>query len=617
MRARIRTQAFLVGVVPLAFLIVLLVLGLTMHGYTQAGAALEQRTQLALTHVDRIAKTLRDANTAATTGPTQTSASRLAEARASIDADSRAVLPLLPRDQALAALLMRLDGDVHAGLDLLDRYAALVRENQMAAARALGEAPSTRGLGTRLNKEFDDFVSRERSDELASLNAMRENVRRVEIGLLTASVVGIVLTLLLSGRFGLAIAERLGQLAENARRLARGEAVTPLLGNDEFTDLDLVYQAMMRQIRHEQQVNSRLQRMLLPQQLPAFDGIRIDTSYVPAAQESEVGGDWYDAFAIGEHTVCISMGDVAGHGLHAAAVMASARLTVRAAARMHDDPGEIVAHLNRVICADEPDTLVTAVVALLDIHDGTLRYAVAGHPEPMMIGADGETEMLSGRGLVLGAEPNASYETYEARMYEGWALLLYTDGLIEVTRDYFAGVEELCRAARENFASSAHNIAETIQQHVFRGRGADDDAALLFVGVTRLGATIADPRRHEWTLDASDAESAHRAKRAILWYLGKSIRDEAQLASVELVLGELIGNVARHSPGAADVTVERLDGRMLLRVTDRGKPFFYNANGGVDLLAESGRGLFLVSSMAQTLRVQHNGNGNIVTAILR
>jgi anti-sigma regulatory factor (Ser/Thr protein kinase) len=82
------------------------------------------------------------------------------------------------------------------------------------------------------------------------------------------------------------------------------------------------------------------------------------------------------------------------------------------------------------------------------------------------------------------------------------------------------------------------------------------------------------------------------------------------------VLGELIGNVARHSPGIADVIVERIAGRTVLRVCDRGKAFTYSANGTADPLAESGRGLFLVRAIAQDVNVEHDGRGNVVTAVL-
>ena len=616
MRPRIRTQAYLVGALPLAFLIVLLALGLMVQSRIQAGASLSQHTQLVLGHVDRIRVLVEEGSRAAIGPQLASSAARLADVRRKVNNELASLAGMVKNDPGLPRAVNALTIDLRAGLDVLDRYSGFLRDNRTAQARALAAAPSTHALSVRLDAAYNTIVNRARRDELDRIAGLRAQTMHLEIALIVAAIAGIVLTLFVAGRFGWAIAARLGHLAENARRLARGEDATPLLGNDEFADLDVVYQAMMRQIAREQQINSTLQRMLLPQELPSFDGIRIDTAYVPAAQQAEVGGDWYDAFALNDRCVCISIGDVAGHGLRAAAVMGAARIAVRTAARMHDDPGKIVEHLNRVICADEPDTMVTALVAMLDIDDGTLRYAVAGHPEAMVIQPDGETDLLPGRGIILGADSNTRYETFNAVMQEGWALLLYTDGLVEIARDYLRGVDELREAAGNEFASSAQNIAEAIQNRVLHGRAPEDDAALLFVGVTRLGIAAADRTRSSWTLDARDAESAHRAKRAILWHLGDAIRDPAQLATIELVLGELIGNVARHSPGLAEVTLARENAHTLIRVTDRGKPFAYRPNGAhADLLAESGRGLFLVRAMSNDLRVEHTEQGNVVTAV--
>jgi len=616
MRPRIRTQAYLVGALPLGFLIALLVLGLIVQSRIQAGAELSSHTQVVLAHVDRIRALVVEGSRAAT-GRHADADQKVAKARAAANAQLAQLHSLVRNDPHVPQALTALSGVTGDAFDLLQRYMLLMRTHRTAQARALGSAPSTRALSTRFESAINVFTDRVRGAELAHLAELRGQTKNVEIAIVAASIAGIILTLLVAGRFGLALARRLGHLAENARRLARGEAATPLMGDDEFSDLDLVYQAMMRQIARQQQVNETLQRMLLPQELPSFEGIRLDTAYVPASRETEVGGDWYDAFPISDRCVCISIGDVAGHGMRAAAIMGAARIAVRTAARMHDDPAAVMEHLNRVISADEPGTMVTAVVAMLDIDDGTLRYAVAGHPEPMIIRADGETELLTGRGIMLGADDHTEYQTFRAAMHEGWALLLYTDGLLEITRDYFEGVRELRAAAREEYASPAQNIAEAIQRRTFRGRPCQDDAALLFVGVTRLGLPAADRTWRSWTLDARDAEAAHCAKRAILWHLGDTIRDPDRIASIELVLGELIGNVARHSPGLAEVTLAQEDSRMLIRVGDRGKPFTYHRNGvQADPLAESGRGLFLVGVVSSDVRIEHTGTGNVITAVL-
>lgn len=617
-RPRIRTQAYLVGAVPLAFLLVLLALALLIQANSRAAAVSEQRTEVVLAHADDIRIAIDSASRAASSPKIATSKERLARARVQIAAHLRSLDSLVADDPGMPTRLAALRNALDAGLKLLDAYAALLRAHDTAGARRLADAPSTRALSLRLTTASDNFVSHERRNELTRLAQMRAASDRYGLALIAACVLGILVTLLVSGRFGLEIAMRLGLLAENARRLVRGEVTAPLRGNDEFTDLDVVYQAMMRRIQREHKIAATLQRTLLPQVLPAFDGIRIDTAYVPAARETEIGGDWYDAFTVSDHCVCISIGDVAGHGLRAATIMAGARLSVRTAARMQPDPALIMAHLNRVLCADEPGTLVTALIAMFDIEDGSLRYAVAGHPEPLVIRPDGEYEFLGGRGLLLGVDENVTYETFSTRLREGWALLLYTDGLVEVAHDYFTGLDDLCAAASEEFTSASENIAEAIQERVMAGRSGDDDAAALFIGVTRLGAQAPHPQLRKWTLDARDAQSAHRAKRAILWHLGDQIRDKDELSTVELILGELIGNVARHSPGVADVTVELQRAMIVLQVSDRGRPFPFDRENGeaADLLAENGRGLFLVRAMSRDLRVEHTGTGNVVTAVL-
>lgn len=614
---KIRAQAILVAAVPLAFLLVLLALSLLVQERSQAAAALEQRTQLTLAHVDAVRQLIIDASRIATAPNAAGSAAQLAAVRSQIAAHLRMLDADVAGERGMLERVSAMRAAANGGMDLLDRYAAQIRMGNLAAARAMAAAPATRSLSLRLDASYVRFVNAERRNELASLTQLRSKEARYQIALIAACLAGILVTLLVSGRFGLRIAERLEQLGENARRLARGETAAPLEGNDEFSHLDTVYRAMMQRIKRERRIASRLQRTLLPQELPSFEGIRVDTAYVPAAHETEVGGDWYDVFSVSERCICISIGDVAGHGLRAATIMASARLAVRTAARIESEPAQIMTHLNRVMCADEPGTLITALIVMLNIEDGSLRYAVAGHPEPLVIRSDGELQFLGGRGLLIGAQENVAYENFDTQLHEGWALLLYTDGLVEVEHDYFAGIDELCAAASEEFASASENIAEAIQQRVLRGRRSDDDAAVLFVGVTRLGVRRAEPGQLKWVLDARDAHSAHRAKRAILWHLGNEIRNKEQLCAVELILGELIGNVARHSPGYAEVAIEEHDSITLLRVADRGRPFRYGGNGeSADLFAESGRGLFLVSAMSQDLRIEHTESGNVVTAVL-
>lgn len=618
MRARIRTQAYLVSALPLAFLVVLLAIALQIQQESVRAGALEQHTQRALGRMDSIRTSLAALSRAASsyeTNPGKSADKPIRAAETALRAEMSGLAARTVGDRGVPARVARLNAVLDRGIALIEHYAALLQAHHRAAARALAAAPSTRALSATLQASYDGVTSAERGLELDELAQARVRTFRYEVALIVVCLLAIALTLFVSGRFGLRIAKRLEHLAQNARRLARGEPAAELRGDDEFAALDRVYQTMMLRIAREHRISSTLQKMLLPQRLPQIEGVRIDSVYVPAAEDAEVGGDWYDVFAISPDRICISIGDVAGHGLRAATVMAGARLAMRTAARIDARPASIMAHVNRIVCEDEPEVIVSAVVAILDLRDGSLRYSVAGHPEPIVIRGDGEIEFLPGKGLVLGADSRAVYDTFETIVDEGFAILLYTDGVVEIEHDYFKGIEELAAAARSAYSNASTNIAEEIQRAVAAGRHPQDDAALLFIAITSLSARAARTQRRNWSFDARDAASARRTKRAALWYLGETIRDQDELAAAELILGELLGNVARHSPGPAEVSVDLAGDAAILRVRDRGEAFHPNSHAA-DPLAESGRGLFLVRAMAREVNIENDGRGNSVTATL-
>ncbi len=136
----------------------------------------------------------------------------------------------------------------------------------------------------------------------------------------------------------------------------------------------------------------------------------------------------------------------------------------------------------------------------------------------------------------------------------------------------------------------------------------------------RLGAgqavRPAPARCHTWQLDAKNGNAAHRVKRALLWHLGEIASPTSDFAAVEAIIGELVSNVARHTPGPAEVTIECDDRAARLVVCDRGKPFHSTGEHVPDVLSETGRGLFLIRSLAQHVRVEHTGHGNRISVLL-
>ena len=514
--------------------------------------------------------------------------------------------------------------------------AALVRrlrdivEARDARARAkLLASPQTTAQILAWRNTKTAFDQTERNLALDRYSIARQRVAPYREGTIACAAIGVVVTLLFSVLFGLRIARRLRRLEDNAVRLAAGEPAAAIDGNDEIASLDAVYRHLTTRLRQsvqekedaldayerEHRVASTLQRALLPQALPQFPGLKIDSAYVSAGEAGVIGGDWYDVFALSETLVGISAGDVAGHGLRAATRMNAVRQSIRTAARASDDPGVVLRHVNRVLCADESDAFVTAFYATFDLAAGTMQYAIAGHPRPLVIRPDGSAELLEGDGIVLGIDPHVGFATQTVRIPADTAVVVYTDGLIEHRRSPIAGMRELIDAARSEFLNPSRNPAEGVQHRVLDGAAPNDDSAVLFIRSMARAAQDGGDRK-EWSFDARDEAAATRVKRALLWELVGFGRSGWDLGTIEIIYGELSSNVARHTPGPATVVLERRECDLVLHVHDRGAPFTPNTEQPLDLFAESGRGMFLVRALASDFSVDRIDGGNRVTVVL-
>ncbi|NEK87651.1 SpoIIE family protein phosphatase [Blastococcus saxobsidens] len=189
-----------------------------------------------------------------------------------------------------------------------------------------------------------------------------------------------------------------------------------------------------------------LQRTLLLEQLPKVPGVALAARYLPS-EEDVVGGDWYDIVPLPGGRVSIVLGDVAGHGLAAAAITAQLRHALRAHLLRAPGPAAALDGLNEVIGALLPGELATAIVAELDPATGDVVVANAGHP-PVLIGtAAGAAYLHEGRGPALGLLDVADYAETRVHLGDDDRLLLFSDGLVERSADGLAaGLEDL-RAA--------------------------------------------------------------------------------------------------------------------------------------------------------------------------
>ena len=156
----------------------------------------------------------------------------------------------------------------------------------------------------------------------------------------------------------------------------------------------------------EHTVSQTLQASLLPRALPAVPGLDLAGRLESGAKGVEVGGDFYDAFAIGDGAWGIAIGDVCGKGVDAAALTALARHTVRAAAHAHESPAAVLDALNRAVLDESrPGQFLTAVFARLTPRpDGGFRLTLAcgGHPPPVVVDAAGAPRELECSGHAAG-----------------------------------------------------------------------------------------------------------------------------------------------------------------------------------------------------------------------
>ena len=228
----------------------------------------------------------------------------------------------------------------------------------------------------------------------------------------------------------------------------------------------------------------QLQASLLPPELPQVDGVERAALYVPADM-AVVGGDFYDMFLVGE-TCVLAVGDVSGKDAAAAAVTGLARHAIRSAAQWAQEPGEVLANLNRTMLLDVGDRdIATFCTVLLVFAEGTgsgfrLRLACAGHPAPLLIDATGRSTEIAVEGPPAGWFEDAVFGEIELELEPGASLVMYTDGLSEARRDgQLLGIDAV-RGALAAGAGSADGMLKILRDLITAPEvSVSDDVAVL------------------------------------------------------------------------------------------------------------------------------------------
>ena len=364
--------------------------------------------------------------------------------------------------------------------------------------------------------------------------------------------------------------------------------------------------ARMQQAEHEVAVT--LQRVLLPAAAPRLERLSVATRYLPAGRGAQAGGDWYDVIALDGNRVAIVVGDVVGHGPHAAGVMGQLRSAL--AAYLLDDhgPAEALERLDRFARRVAGAAASTVACGVLDRGTGELCWARAGHVPALVVNGAGSRFLDSGSGTVLGVRGRPPFTEERTVLEPGASVVLYTDGLVERRgEDVDTGLDRLQRTAEGLRHLSPEQFATALLDRCLGG-GPADDVALV---VIRL---LPPPLRRRRPADPAELARLRREIRA--WAAAAALPDD-QLEDLQLTLGEAFTNAVEHayrdrSPGQVAYGVAMTsDGGVEVEVRDRGHWRPPPADPGF-----RGRGLLIIDRIARAVSVQGSDDGTVVRFVV-
>ncbi|RAJ33170.1 serine phosphatase RsbU (regulator of sigma subunit) [Kitasatospora sp. SolWspMP-SS2h] len=384
---------------------------------------------------------------------------------------------------------------------------------------------------------------------------------------------------------------------------------------EELTARAAVLVENARRYTREHTMAVALQHSLLPAGLPEQHALEVASRYLPA--QAGVGGDWFDVIPLSGARVALVVGDVVGHGVHAAATMGRLRTAVHTFSSLDLAPDELLGHLDALVnrldqehpAPDGSERPITGATCLYAVYDPVARrctLARAGHPPPAVAYPDGRVEIVdlpAGPPLGLTGMP---YESVELELPEGSRLVLYTDGLVESrSHDLDHGLK-LLRAALAHPGRDPRQTCEDVLAALLPVNPADDTALL----VARTRALPAD-HVADWEVPADPAAVA-RVRAAVTRRLADwGLADQAFAA--ELVLSELITNAIRYA--APPIRVRLLRDRALICEVRDGSATSPHLRYATDT-DEGGRGLFLVAQLAERWGTRYPASGKVIWAEL-
>jgi serine phosphatase RsbU (regulator of sigma subunit)/anti-sigma regulatory factor (Ser/Thr protein kinase) len=350
------------------------------------------------------------------------------------------------------------------------------------------------------------------------------------------------------------------------------------------------------------QIAATLQRSLLPRKLPQVPGLRMAARYLPAADESAVGGDWYDVIELDNHRIGFVIGDVAGHGMAAATFMGQLRSAIRAYALDTEGPGEVITKLAEF--SDRMHSrMATVIYATLNLNTWQVRIARAGHPYPLLLRAGGSAEFLTeAGGPPLGTVGGQVYDEQSVTLSAGETLLLYTDGLIERRGQQLADGEAALMKVAVSAPDEPELKCQAITSELTKDIAIADDIAVLVAETVGLNELL------EVEVPAAPAQLA-TARHLIRRWVEANHGTDDDCAAFAIAVTEACANSIEHAYGPGDATIELraslVDGMAAVTIRDHGG--WREPRGG-----NRGRGILIMREFMDDVSIERTGQGTTV-----
>ncbi len=404
-------------------------------------------------------------------------------------------------------------------------------------------------------------------------------------------------------------------------------------------------------IQHELRVAQLIQKTLLPKDLPALPGWKVNAYYQAARQ---VGGDFYDFIYLDDGRVGLVIGDVTDKGVPAALLMATTRSVLRAVAQRVVKPGQVLERVNEIIYQDIPPKMfVTCLYALLDPETGQLLYANAGHDLPYHRHQMGEVTELRATGMPLGLMPGMKYEEKETRLAYGESILFYSDGIVEAHNSDrgMYGFPRLMKLVGEYDEDSSlkEDVLEDLAEFTGPGWEQEDDITMVTLqrakgyGVSEIANRSVSPAEEgnssngsDWkTLAELTVPSQPGNERIAMEQVTEAVEGlhlpGKRLDQLKTAVAEATMNAMEHGnhylpDRPVSIKVLASQAALSVRITDHGGTRILPSESGIEVpdieakLAElqtpRGWGLFLIKHMVDEMNISSDPSHHTVELIM-